>query len=166
MGDKCFPHPSLVPLLPPFLKWGFVQPPSHLRSSLSKAEQTLPWGSASPTRAYGAAHLQLSSLIIPQASLLAPLQSPSWSRHSQIPYPHPRLDSALTPPETGVGWKMLPCPVSFTPALLSTFPSFGSSDPTRGLKTVGACYLSLCLFDFLGVGEFHPHKLLHCVKKI
>lgn len=87
------PHPSLVPLLPPFLIWGSAQPLSHLCSSLPKAEQTLPWGSASPARAHGAAHPQLCSLIIPHVSLLAPLQSPSCSRYSQIP--------SLPPSQTG-----------------------------------------------------------------
>lgn len=43
-GAKCSPHPSLVPLLPPFLNWGSAQPPPLISARFPKAEQTLPWG--------------------------------------------------------------------------------------------------------------------------
>lgn len=167
VGDKCFLHPSLSLSSLPFLSGDLCShplisaqvPPSLLSKPCHEALQAPPgpMGQLIPSSPLlSHPRHQFSSLTI---SLL--LQA--------LPDPTPPFQAGFCPDTprdwSGVENATLPC--VFTPALLkSTFPSFGSSDPTRGLKTVGACYLSLCLFDFLGVGEFHPHKLLHCVKKI
>lgn len=151
-------RPWMVPLLSSLTGDLEDDPRSSARAS-PEAGQTSPQqpaGFASPAGAHGAAHPQPCSLRLSPSLSLAPLALPFLLQatparsHPTLCMPEP---APTPPPSPGWGGKGHPAPRPPTPALLSSFSCFGTSDPARGLGTVWGGYLSAWLWSF-GCGGF------------
>lgn len=158
-GDKYSPHPSLVPLLPPFLNWGSAQPPSHLCSSLPKAEQTPPWGpagSASPTRAHGAAHPQLSSLYHPPCTTFSSFTISLLLQALPDPIPPSQVGFCPDTPRdwSGEGNATLPCVLHTSPS--QHLPLFWEQRPHWGFTDSWGWLFKFMPLIFFWGGGFPP----------